>query len=404
MKPKPAVHFISPKKMSKAPVILDLGTGFLKVGLSTSQIPDYVIPNCVGRPILRSDESFSREKLKDQMICDEITNKTRPYLDLTYPVEHGVIKNWEDEELVLDYLWNQKLKIQPNEHKILVTEAPLNPLENRKKLMEILFEKYNFDSVQVSPQALLVLYAQGLATGVVVDSGDGVTHIMPIYENYLLPHLVTRMDIAGRDITEQMVKLLTLRGYNFHKTSDFDVVREIKEKMCFISADIKMDRRISNETTTYVEPFQLDDGRIIKVSGERFEAPEILFQPALFGYEIPGLSELIYQTIMKADINLRKEFFQKIVVSGGTTMFPGLSTRIENDIRDLVLKNILKGNEKQLKEYKIKVEDPPNRRYLVYLGATVLANLSKDKANQWISHSEFKEIGADKSAKHWQIL
>lgn len=390
--------------MSKDPVILDLGTGYLKVGLSSSQIPDFVIPNCVGRPILRSDESFSRQKLKDQMICDEINNQTRPYLDLTYPVEHGVIKNWEDEQLVLEYLWNQKLKINPEEHKILVTEAPLNPLENRKKLMEILLEKYGFEAVQFSPQALLVLYAQGLATGVVVDSGDGVTHIMPIYDNYLLPHLVTRMDIAGRDITEHMVKLLTLRGYSFHKTSDFDVVREIKEKMCFISADVKMDRRISNETTTYVEPFTLDNGQVIKVSGERFEAPEILFQPYLLGHETPGLSELVYQTIMKADINLRKDFFQHIVVSGGTTMFPGLSTRIENDIRGLVLKNILKGNEKKLKEYKIKVEDPPNRRYLVYLGATVLANLSKEKSNQWISKAEFKQVGADTAAKHWQIL
>ena len=385
----------------KTPVVLDLGTGFLKVGLSTSQIPDFVLPNTVGRPILRSDESFSRAKLKDQMICDEI-NDVRQYLDLSLPVEHGVVKNWDDEQLVLEYIWKNKLKIDCSEHPILVTEAPLNPLENRKKMMEIFFEKYNFPAFQISPQAILVLYAQGLVTGVVVDSGDGVTHIMPICENYLLPHLVGRMDIAGRDITEHMVKLLTLRGYTFHKTSDFDVVREIKEKMCFISADIEMDRRIAKETTTYVVPYTLPDGRLIKVSGERFEAPEVLFQPYQLGLETPGLSDLIFETIMKADINLRKSFFQSIVVSGGTTMFPGLSTRIENDLKNLVLKNVLKNDRKQLKNYKIKVEDPPNRRYLVYLGATVLANLTADKSNSWISKSEFKEIGADRAAKHWQ--
>jgi actin-related protein 2 len=191
------------------------------------------------------------------------------------------------------------------------------------------------------------------------------------------------MDIAGRDITEHMVNLLTLRGYTFHTTSDFDIVREIKEKLCFISADIEMDRKIANETTTYVVPYTLPDSRVIKVSGERFEAPEVLFQPFQVGSEGKGISDLIFDTIMRADINLRQKFFEQIVVSGGTTVFPGLSTRIYNDLKKLVLTNILKGKTEQVKDYKIGVEDPPGRRFLVYLGSTVLANLSKDKQASW---------------------
>lgn len=375
------------------PIVLDLGTGFLKAGFSSSAIPDFVLPNAVGRPILRSDESFARAKIKDLMICDEI-NPVRQYLDLTFPVEHGVIKNWNDETLVLDYLFKEKMKINNEDHQVLITEAPQNPNENRRKIYELFFETFNFPAVQMAPQALLVLYAQGLVTGVVVDSGDGVTHIMPIFENYLLSHLVSRMNIAGRDITEQMVKLLTLRGYTFHRSSDFDVVREIKEKLCFVSADIKVDRRIANETTTYVVPYTLNDGRIIKVSGERFEAPEVLFSPELLGYEGVGVHKLLFDTITKADINLRKPFFNSIVVSGGTTMYPGFSTRLENELKGLILHNILNGNEKALKDYKINVEDPPNRRFLVYLGATVLANLSKDKTNSWQSKHDYQELGA----------
>jgi actin-related protein 2 len=306
--------------------------------------------------------------------------------------------------MVLNYVWHNKLQIEPKDHPILITEAPLNPLDNRKQMLEIFYETFGFNAVQIAPQALLVLYAQGLVTGLVVDSGDGVTHIMPICENYLLPHLIGRLDVAGRDITEHMSKLLTLRGYSFHKTSDFDVVREIKEKLCFISADIEMDRKISNDTTTYVVPHTLPDGRVIKVSGERFEAPEVLFQPHLLGSESKGLSDLIFDTIMKADINLRKQFFQSIVVSGGTTMFPGLSTRILNDMKRMVLTNILKGKKDQLDNYKINVEDPPNRRYLVYLGATVLANLSKDKANSWAWRKEYREIGADAIIRRWQSV
>jgi actin-related protein 2 len=385
------------------PIVLDLGTGFIKVGRSSATIPEFVLANTVGRPILRSDDAFSRQKLKDIMIADE-TAAVRQYLDLTLPVEHGIVQNWEDETLVLRYIFENKLRINNTDHPLLITEAPLNPLDNRKKMLQIFYETFGFKALQVVPQALLVLYAQGLVTGLVVDSGDGVTHIMPISDNFLLPHLIGRMDIAGRDITEHMVKLLTLRGYTFHKTSDFDIVREIKEKLCFISADVDMDRRIASETTTYVVPYTLPDGRIIKVSGERFEAPEVLFQPHQLGREGQGLSDLIFSTVMRSDITLRKKFFESIVVSGGTTMFPGLSTRVLNDLKKLVLKNILKGNEKQLKTYKINVEDPPGRKFLVYLGATVLANLSKDKAGSWAWDHEYKSAGADAIIRRWQSV
>ncbi|EAX95790.1 Actin family protein [Trichomonas vaginalis G3] len=386
--------------MSTTPVVLDLGTGYLKAGLSSRQIPDFVLQNTVGRPILRSDESFSKAKLKDIMVCDE-TYPVRQYLDLTLPVEHGIVKNWEDEALVLDYVFKEKLKIRNEDHPLLITEAPLNPKDNRKKMCEIFFEQFNFPRLQVCPQALLVLYAQGLMTGVVVDSGDGVTHIMPIAENYILSHLTGRMDISGRDVTEQLVKLLTLRGYTFHKTSDFDVVREIKEQLCFISADIDVDRKIANETTTFVVPYKLNDGRIVKVSGERFEAPEILFQPDLIGLECKGLSDLLFDTIMKADINLRRNLFESIVVSGGTTMFPGLSERLQNDLKKSVLTKVLGGNSKSLESYKINVEDPPNRRYLVYLGATILANLTENKSQQWATKQDYNEIGVDRIIAKW---
>jgi len=388
--------------MSGTPVVIDLGTGFLKVGLSSSTTPDFLLPNTVGRPILRSDESFSKQKIKDIMICDE-TTPVRQYLDLTLPVEHGVVTNWDDETLVLDYIFKNKLQIENNDHPILITEAPMNPIDNRKKMCEVFFETLGFPSLQVSPQALLVLYAQGLVTGVVVDSGDGVTHIMPIAETCLLPHCVGRMNIAGRDITEHMVKLLTLRGYPFHKTSDFDVVREIKERLCFISADITADRKLAHETTAYVVPYTLPDSRLIKVSGERFEAPEVLFNPSALGYEGEGLSDMVFQTIMKTDIYLRKKFFDSIVISGGTTMFPGMSTRLTNDLRRLVKDKILGGDEKKLGTYKIHVEDPPNRRFLVYLGATVLANLSQGKSNMWATQQDWKE-DPNIVIKRWQSL
>jgi actin-related protein 2 len=387
----------------KSPVILDLGSGFIKTGLADRPIPDFILPNAIGRPVLRSDDSFAKQKLKDIMLSDE-TEPVRQYLDIALPVQHGIVKNWDDQTLILDYIFKQKLRIDTAEHPMFVTESPMNPLSNREKMMEIFFETFNIPSLQIAQQALLVAYSRGVVTSVVVDSGDGVTNIVPIAENFILSDLVARMNIAGRDITEQLVKLLTLRGYSFHKSADFEIVREIKEKLCFTSANTALDRRIASETTYFVVPYTLPDTRVIKVAGERFEAPEILFKPDLAGKEDVGVSDLLFNTIMKAPIDLRKPFFENIILSGGSTMYPGFSTRLLNDISHLVLTKILDNDQKRLATYKIGVEDPPNRRFLVYQGATVLANLSKGKANQWAFKHEYSEQGSAALAVRWANL
>jgi len=149
-------------------------------------------------------------------------------------MENGIIHNWDDMTAIWKYSFEDRLKIQPENHRILLTEAPLNPRKNREKMVEIMIEQFGFEGVHVAVQAVLTLYAQGLLTGVVVDAGDGVTHVVPVYDGYSLPHLTKRLDIAGRDITRQLIKLLFHRGYAFNSTADFETVRQIKEKLCFV--------------------------------------------------------------------------------------------------------------------------------------------------------------------------
>jgi actin-related protein 2 len=189
------------------------------------------------------------------IVIGEDANKYRQYLNLTYPMDNGIIKDWESMQALWEHTFTKELSINPADHKILLTEPPMNPKRNRERMVEVMLEHFGFQGVSVAIQAVLTLYAQGLTTGVVVDSGDGVTHIVPIYDGYALPHLTKRLDIAGRDITKHLCKLMFHRGYAFNSTSDFEVVREVKEKFCYVSCDLAEDRKLAAETTFLVESY-----------------------------------------------------------------------------------------------------------------------------------------------------
>jgi actin-related protein 2 len=269
----------------------------------------------------------------------------------------------------------------------------MNPKKNREQMVQVMFEKYGFQGVYISIQAVLVLYAQGLLTGVVVDSGDGVTHIIPVFDGFALPHLTKRLDVAGRDITRYLIKLLLLRGYAFNRTADFDTVRQIKEKLCYVGYDLDMEKRLALETTVLVEQYTLPDGRVIRVGAERFEAPEVLFNPSYIGIESKGIAEQLFNTIQAADMDTRPDFYQHIVLSGGSSMYPGLPSRLEKEIKELYLEKVLKGDESRLKKFKLRIEDPPRRKHMVFLGGAYLAEIMKNKDTFWINKREYQEQG-----------
>lgn len=355
-------------------------------------------------------------------MCGDEAAAVRQTLEITYPVENGIVRNWEDMEHLWNYTFYEKMQVRasilcpcllgsllidwlnpirciiwvqiiPGEHKILLTEPPQNPLKNREKLVSEMFEKYQFAAANVSIQAMLTLYAQGLLTGVVVDTGDGVTHAVPVYDGFVPQHLIRRLDVAGRHVTSYLIQLLMLRGYAFNRTADFDTVRQIKEKLCYVAYDINVERKLALETTCLMENYTLPDGRVIKVGRERFEAPECLFTPSLVDCEKAGMSDMVFDMIQAADIDMRVEYFKHIVLSGGSSMYPGLPSRLEKDLKDRYLKEVLKGNTERMKKFKIQIEDPPRRKHMVFLGGSVLADIMNDKAEFWITRQEYEEQG-----------
>jgi actin-related protein 2 len=378
--------------MAYKPIVCDNGTGFVKTGYAGDNFPSLIFPSMIGKPMMRAEEDFKDVELKDVMVGDECA-EMRAMLETSYPVENGIVKDWEGMGHLWDYTFHDRMKIDPKDHKIMLTEPPMNPKSNKKHMCENMFEKYGFSHTKVSIQAMLVLYAQGLLTGVVVDSGDGVSHIVPVWEGICPPLLIKRLNVAGRHITRYLIKLLQVRGYAFNRSADFETVRQIKEKHCYVGYDMELEKKLALETTTLIQKYELPDGRIIKIGSERFEAPEVLFNPSLIDEECDGLSEMLFNMIQEADIDLRQSFYQHIVLSGGSTMYPGLPSRLEKDMKELYLTRVLKGNEKLLPKFKLRIEDPPRRKHMVFLGGSVLADIMKDREDFWISKREWEEQG-----------
>lgn len=238
-------------------VVCDNGTGFVKVGRSEGNKPEHIFPSIVGRTKSGQSETTSALKglsLESVLVGDEAGEK-RSYLDLIYPVSHGVIQDWPAMKHLWNYAFHKKLQLEDlNGCSILLTEAPLNPLKNREEMVRAMFDEYGFARVHVATQAVLTLYSQGLTTGLVVDAGDGVTHIVPVYEGYVLGHLVCRLDIAGRAVTERLRELLVNnRGYPLGRTpADLEALREVKERVCFVSPDYPKERELEVQSTFHL--------------------------------------------------------------------------------------------------------------------------------------------------------
>jgi len=362
-------------------VVIDNGTGVIKAGFAGEQKPKCQFANFVGRP---KHTRVMAGSLEGDIFIGPKAQEHRGLLHIKYPMEHSIVTDWNDMERVWQYIYgNDQLKAEPSDHPVLLTEAPLNPATNREKSAEIFFETFNVPALYVQMQAVLSLYSSGRTTGVVLDSGDGVTHVVPIYEGFAVEHGIERIDIAGRDVTRYLKLLLRKEGHIFNSSSEFEIVREIKEQKCRLL------------TGSYKEEAQdaarlihtLPDGSKIEVGAAHYRAPEVLFRPELIGQEFNGAAQCVANSILKCDVDLRKVLYQNIVLSGGSTLFPGFGDRLLAEMRKLTPKDV-----------KVRILAPQERIHSTWIGGSILASLDTFR-KIWVSKKMYEEQGRKIIAK-----
>ena len=360
-------------------IVIDNGSGSIKAGFNGDEEPKKVFPSVIGRPY--KGQISATGKTKDFFVGDEAMAKAWN-LVLNYPIVHGLVKNWDDMEKIWHHTFYNELHVDPTEHPVLLTEATLNPKANREKMIQLMFETFNVPSFYIGNSGVFSLYSIGDVTGVVLDIGDGVSEIVPIYEGYPIQYAITRTNLAGRDLTEWMIKLLFERNIVYFDTArEKDIVRDIKEKLCYVALDYDAEMEKAAISSEINRTYELPDGNIIKVGNERFRCPEVLFKPYFYGMEYDGIHQIVFDSIMKCKEDIPKDLFANIVLSGGSTMFEGFPERLQKELENLAPPAM-----------KVKIVAPPERKYAAWLGGAIIASLT-NFPEMVISKAEYEETG-----------
>ena len=357
-------------------VVIDYCSGSIKAGFSGENVPHrYVIPVVRRQRAPQQRVGMGTERV----YVGEEALAQKDGTELRFPIERGLVTNWDDMETVWHHTFYVELRIDPEEHPLLMTEPPLNPVANRQKMIQILFETFNIQAMYVTIRQYLSLLDAGSMTGLVLSSGDGTTCSVPIYMGHPLLHAALRVNLAGQELTEYLMKLLVNRGFSISQGSGRKVVKEMKETVCYVASDYEKELKTSTESSPFEIAYALPDGAEIILNSERFRCPEALFQPGLLGMSSCGVQHMVHQSIIQCDVDARADLFGNVVLAGGSTMFDGFAERLNKALA-------------ALSSTHINVVSRPERSFSAWSGGSAFAASQRFK-DVWLDRRTYGKFG-----------
>jgi len=377
-------------------VVLDNGTGYTKMGYAGNSEPSYIVPTAIGANDTVGKKSSHPVPDLDFYVGDEAVENTATH-GINYPIRHGLIDNWTHMEKVWQHCIFKYLRSEPEDHYFLLTEPPLNPPENREFTAEVMFETFNVPGLYIAVQAVLALAASWTSkqvtnktlTGTVIDSGDGVTHVIPVAEGYVIGSSIKHIPLAGRTITQFIQQLHRERSENVPPALSLDVAKRVKETYSYVCPDlVKEYRKYEQEPEKWFKTYEghnpaRNQNFTCDVGYERFLGPEIFFNPEIFSSDfLTPLPEVVDTCVQSTPIDCRRGLYKNVVLSGGSTMFKDFGRRLQRDLKNRVKdrqekSEAITGGQHKSRPVEVKVISHSMQRYAVWFGGSILASTAE---------------------------
>lgn len=404
-------------------MVIDIGTSFSRVGFAGEDVPKAVFQTPVGE--VRSSESKSGEgsHLTQRYCIARQKQIHREHMEITNPLVNGLVENWDALERIWDYTLRTHLNVEPSEHPLMISESNYNTADRRERMMELAFEKFEVPASFLCKSAVLSAFSMGRPTALVLDVGGGCSTAVPVHDGFVLHKGLRRTKASGATVDElvekefftskqreiptrynlkrevhPMGRIVTQKLDLANTTNSYDrfmkmqVLRDVKESLCRVSEttfDLVRNANIPKDR------FELPDGKIIEAGAEKFAITECLFKPTsefqdVIGADFPdanfqGLHRMVAEGIDACDVDVRKELYTNIVLTGAGSLFPGLERRLHNEV-----------NHNLSPAFRVKVMTPATaveRKFGAWIGGSILGSLGSFH-QMWFSKAEYDEQGA----------
>ena len=366
-------------------LVIDNGTGLVKCGFAGDEAPLAMFPTVVGRPKFRS--AMPMPGMGPVTYVGDEAKRKKGILTLEYPVDHGMIVDFNNMEALWNHTFMNELRVDPTEHPILLVEPVQTPAENSERCAQIMFEKFHFPGFYVSSQTALAMYSAGKTSGIVLDCGDGVCHCVPIIDGAPVKYAAARLEVAGRDVTNYAIKLLAEDGIFLSSTSsERDIANALKEQICYVALDYQAE--LARPRPDVRASYTMPDGNVQYATRSRFMAPEILFNPTLIGKDTAGVSKMVVDCLDQFDDRQKALLASNVLLVGGTSQFQGFAERVHTDLSRMLPRAL-----------NAHVYSPPNAQVFAWHGGAQLGADHAAFCDMCISKAQYDEYGVGALAR-----